>query len=345
MDNIKVLRVLSCFAVLVCHLSQRMYVCDNLFYKCTQYGQYGVYVFFIISGYLIVNSYEKYGSENTGLFILKRLIRILALYYAVILWFYLSDTFIFHFSVVDETGYGWRRYFLFLNGFIEPATDNYGYWNNLGASWTIPVFAFAYVTIPLYLRIVKEAMKKIDLSRRTGGVHCILTALLIIVFIRRYVLYIDTNNSFRVVYYMCFFFLGIVVYDAQFREKNNALICMLCLGLLFMEMTGTNSTPLTISIIASIIMTASLKYEIPNATIKKLVGLVDKYSFCIYMTQAIPLQQICDYYYWNNGERLNRWLVFIIVVGGTALCSFAFYILIDKNAKRITESLIERISQ
>lgn len=147
-----------------------------------------------------------------------------------------------------------------------------------------------------------------------------------------------------VVYYMCFFFLGIIVYDAQIRKKNNVLICMLSLGLLFMEMTGTNSTPLTISIIASIIMTASLKYEIPNTTIKKFVGSIDKYSFCIYMAQTIPLQQICDYYYWNNGERLNRWFVFIIVVGGTALCSFAFYFLIDKNTKRITERLVERIS-
>lgn len=111
-----------------------------------------------------------------------------------------------------------------------------------------------------------------------------------------------------------------------------------------MEIIGINSAPLTISVIASIIITASLKYEMPNTIIKKLVGSVDKYSFCIYMTQAIPLQQICDYYYWNNVERLNRWLVFIIVVVGTALCSLVFYCLIDKNTKRITNRLVERIS-
>lgn len=168
MDNIKVLRVISCLGVLACHLGQRMGVSDSL-YQYIQYGQYGVYVFFIISGYLLINSYEKYGSENLGLFIFKRLIRILALYYAVILWFYISDTYIFSFSVVDETGYGWKRYFLFLNGFIKPATDNYGYWHNLGASWTIPVFAFAYVTIPLYLKILKGAMRKGDISSRVVG--------------------------------------------------------------------------------------------------------------------------------------------------------------------------------
>lgn len=164
MDNICILRVISCIGVLICHLCQRMEVSD-IFFQYTQFGQYGIYAFFVISGFLLANSFEKYGKESVVAFIIKRVIRVLALYYAVIIWFFITDTYIFHFSVPDETGWGWKRYFLFLNGFISPGSDQYGYWSNLGASWTIPVFVIAYVSIPIYLGLIN----KVKEIRKSGG--------------------------------------------------------------------------------------------------------------------------------------------------------------------------------
>lgn len=152
MDIVRILRVFSCLGVFACHLGQRMGVGDGIF-EYTQFGQYGVYVFFLISGFLLANSYEKYGKCHVPRFIMKRVIRVLAVYYAVITWFFLTDTYYFRFIVSDETGWGWKRYFLFLNGFITPGKDPYGYWSNLGASWTIPVFVIAYLCIPIYLWI------------------------------------------------------------------------------------------------------------------------------------------------------------------------------------------------
>jgi hypothetical protein len=53
------------------------------------------------------------------------------------------------------------------------------------------------------------------------------------------------------------------------------------------------------------------------------------------MVQAIPLQQICDYYYWKHGIRMNQWVVFIIVVSVTSILAFVFYHVIDASAKRL----------
>lgn len=154
-DNIKILRVISCIGVLTVHLGQRMELTGSIS-LITNFGQYGVFFFFLISGYLIASSYEKYGKQHVFKFIIKKILRVLPLYYAVVTWFYITDTFLFHFYVTDETGVGWKRYFLFLNGFIQPGQDPYGYWSNLGASWTIPCFVFAYLFVPVYLHLMNK---------------------------------------------------------------------------------------------------------------------------------------------------------------------------------------------
>lgn len=138
--------------------------------------------------------------------------------------------------------------------------------------------------------------------------------------------------------------MGIVIYDAHKRGDSHALIGVLSITLFALEISGTCSMPLEVAIIASILLITSMQYKISNIMIKEFVGSVDKYSFCIYMTQAIPLQQICDYYYWNHGERLNKWIVFVIVLGGTALCSLAFYFLVDRNTKKAMDRILDRIS-
>lgn len=83
------------------------------------------------------------------------MISILPLYYLVILYYFITENVLNHFTPViptDDLGVGWFRYIFLLNGFLN---GNSYFWNNLGITWTIPVFMFFYLIAPWILRKVK----------------------------------------------------------------------------------------------------------------------------------------------------------------------------------------------
>lgn len=61
-DSIRIWRILSCVGVLVVHLGWKMRLEGNV-RAFTDFGQYGVYLFFIISGYLACFS-RNYAKET-----------------------------------------------------------------------------------------------------------------------------------------------------------------------------------------------------------------------------------------------------------------------------------------
>lgn len=150
-ESIKIWRVLSCVGVLTVHLGWKMRLDGNI-RAFTDFGQYGVYLFFIISGYLACFSQELQKGDVLAYWY-KRAIRLLPLYYFVIIIYFIAETYIFKTVPVDDTGLRWLRYFLLLFGFIK---SDVKFWKNIGFTWTIPVFLFFYLLAPLCLRVTKN---------------------------------------------------------------------------------------------------------------------------------------------------------------------------------------------
>lgn len=137
--SFKIFKILSCFGVVLVHYGQITHLNGSI-KILTDFGAYGVYMFFIISGFLGYLSFSH--SHSCRQYYLKRIFRILPLYYTVIIYNIILYELLLsgRFEVpTDSSHLGWLRYFLLLSQAI-PSSDNF--WVNLSATWTISHFMF-----------------------------------------------------------------------------------------------------------------------------------------------------------------------------------------------------------
>ena len=139
---------------------------------------------------------------------------------------------------------------------------------------------------------------------------------------------------------MCFFLWGVTVFYGIRAYKETELIILNVIFLIIIQIYGLIDYPITYTFAFSIILIETFGKTIKNHTIKSIIDTIDKYSFCIYMVQSIPLQQVCDYYYWEHGERLNRAFTVLVVIGVTAFLAVVFYCIIEKPRKKMLEQLL-----
>ena len=151
LDNIRLLRVLACLGVFIAHLAPRLGV-SGICARIANFGAAGVYLFFLICGFLACRAKELApGSAKGGVgrYYGRRLLRVLPLYYAVIFYNFLLHCFILRDVTPDPGGLYWFRYIFLTNVFL-PAPDNF--WGNMSATWTIGLFVFFYLSVPLWRR-------------------------------------------------------------------------------------------------------------------------------------------------------------------------------------------------
>lgn len=98
-----------------------------------------MYLFFVLSGYLACcdRKLPTAGKKELLTYYKKRLVRILPLYYGVILYNILLHGLILKDIPADPQGLYWLRYFFLTNSVIPAPND---FWGNLGATWTISVY-------------------------------------------------------------------------------------------------------------------------------------------------------------------------------------------------------------
>lgn len=94
-----------------------------------------------------------------------RLIRILPTYWTCLVIIYIKDAIItiqnssIHEVFAGQCGPQYMRYFLFLQCFIP--SDDWNYWNNHSALWTMSSFALFYLVAPLLYRVMRRFYQSI----------------------------------------------------------------------------------------------------------------------------------------------------------------------------------------
>ena len=88
-----------------------------------------------------------------------RIIRIIPVYYCVIITNMLASYIIGGYPTADSTHLGWIRFFTFTNAII-PSND-YIYWNNGAALWTMSGFGIIYLLAPFIYKHMNLAVKRV----------------------------------------------------------------------------------------------------------------------------------------------------------------------------------------
>ena len=313
--NIQIFRVIASLGVLTVHMGQRLEV-GGVVRRITDIGANGVYIFFIISGFVACVSTEKYDfnfKDDRVQYYKMRFVRLIPLYYCVILYYFLVHTFVWKDVPLDEIGgLGWLRYIFFLNIFI-PYDNNF--WGNIGATWTMNVFALFYVLFPMIRKYANNYLKSVL-------VCCMLY------FIKNFDIPYIVDTSIDSLW---FFMLGVVSYYACKEKKEKMTGIILCTSLLICYVANIRDGLLIFCLAFSVIMMMSFSVGRPSEKFQRIVNKMDKYSYDLYLVHAVFIELIDKYKEYIDLNGLGVKIVIILIgIFGSCIGSVLVHNLIER---------------
>ena len=322
-QNIQILRIAACFGTFLVHFGQRMEL-GGVLRKATDFGAYGVYMFFLISGFVAFFSVDKgQNMFSTKKYLARRAVRILPIYYLIIFYNFILHTFILSDVPVDTFGEGmyqgpgWLRYLLFLNIFMP--YDN-GFWGNLGATWTIQIFVLFYMLVPLARKFINN------------------TKTAIVFWVLIYVLgslnmpWVNT----QALEHLHFLFLGVVLYFCV-KEKKETIFILVAIIYLGVEGFACAEWKLTIiTILFCFFILLSMKAEIKNKMVGNIIDKLDEYSYAVYLVHAVFIEWVDRYKVSAGSTGWRMGAIIIAVVGTMAGCIFVHELFEKPLQKKLT---------
>lgn len=310
--SLDILRVLSCIMVFGVHLGQKITIPGSLGVFFSK-GSTGVGFFFILSGYLAYVSIERLQSKYDSftktmvVFWIKKLLRILPLYFIVII-FYMIFFYAIGSVPEDNTGLYWVRYLLFANSFVT--ADN-PFWTNLGAVWSISCFVFFYLICPICYKFIRRYWSVLILVIGSYGL----------------LKYIDARDIYNLpLRWLFYFFLGALVYVACKEQKEVCTVGVMLIVILFCVLTDKGTSiiaPLLASVF--ILATRDSKNSSNLGILEKGINCISMISYSIYLIHVVVIE-VLDYIGVLHGATYA-----IVLIVCTAILSVASYYLIEKR--------------
>ncbi|MDO4293916.1 MAG: acyltransferase family protein [Eubacteriales bacterium] len=276
-DNIRLLRAAACLGVFITHLAPYLGVTGRAAWLANQ-GAAGVYLFFLISGFLAAGDRRlTAGRREIFGYYRNRLLRLLPLYYAVILYNMALHGLLLRDVPSDPKGLYWLRYF-FLTNAVLPAPDNF--WGNLSATWTISLFAAFYLLAPFFVRLIR-------------GVGSAFFAYALALLLRYLWTAAGLSDYMMIFYYLHFFLLGILVRQIAGRQRLAPRLLLFGAAMAAIAavlwLTGTRPDSFLLyswAFGAIVLLTLKLRCSARG------VLLADAYSYEIYLVHAVVLEGI-----------------------------------------------------
>jgi peptidoglycan/LPS O-acetylase OafA/YrhL len=160
-NNFDLLRLSFAFVVLLVHMVTLTKSTDLVFLKSYLSAQVAVDGFFVISGFLIVRSFEY--STTLKSYFLKRMRRVYPAYFVVVILSVLVGYFITGDNVesyLSASTFKYLLFNLFFLNFLQPELPGVFADNPLnavnGALWTIKIEVAFYLTVPIFVKFISR---------------------------------------------------------------------------------------------------------------------------------------------------------------------------------------------
>jgi len=320
-DNITILRMFAALMVLYGHSFEFMGMMHPLFAQSTTFGPLGVNIFFSISGYLVIQSWDR--DPNLYRFWMRRILRIFpALTVCILITIFIIGPINTKLSLLDyfESKDTWRylsNTYLYITFYLPGVFIENRVPNNVnGSLWSLPVEFFMYLILPLLSLI--------------GKMKNNLIAILIICILLSIFWALQTTNM--LVFYrtdmrqiaMCgvYFFMGACFHTFKIKKYFNLsyvlIIFVIWLSLSRWSVAFALSSWFCIPFIA---LAFGVSYE---KNLSKYIK--NDYSYGIYI-YAFPIQQTIASIYPN----INFYIYLIVSIIITLLLAFVSWHLIEKQ--------------
>lgn len=339
-DNIQLFRVTACLGVFVTHLAPKMGITGQAAALANS-GASGVYLFFLISGFLACTAREIQpggGIRGVLIYYVKRLVRILPLYFAVILYNMALHILVLQDVPADPDGLYWLRYFFLTNAFL-PAPDNF--WGNLSATWTVSLFCVFYLLAPLLVRLMR-------------GIRSAILVYSLTLFLRYLWTAAGLSDYMMIFYYLHYFVLGMLVWELAQKQETVwkktgklAVLFVVLWGILKLTRMQPDSFMLwSWGMAVVVLFTGGFSWRRTDAEhtgtgIRKrtaqIVALLDRYSYGIYLVHAVVIDGIVLL---QGRIQLSGFAVLIIAVVLTAAGAYLARLLIERPMEKYSRRLV-----
>ncbi len=324
--TLDVIRVLACLMVFGVHFVQHISL-PGAIGAFFEKGSTGVSFFFILSGLLAYYSMDsvlkKYSNKKDAViaFWIKRLARILPLYFLIVV-FYIVFFTVNKSVPVDNTKLYWLRYIFLLNTWVP---SDVVFWVNLGALWSISVFAFFYLIAPFYYFAVQKYL--------SAWVGVLVSYVVMKLFDRMGVSYNPLKSLF-------YFFFGILLFIAHRERKKISLIIILGVILVFCCLSGSGMAIVPSFILALIILGTRNGEVSTNGLVGTVVTFLSGISYSIYLVHTAVIQ-VLDYYNSFSG------IVYaVVLIVATFILSILSHKFVEEGfGKWLTDKLLNRLKR
>ncbi len=313
-EVLRILRVLACVGVVATHIGQVINVPEIIKPMCT-FGAQGPYLFFVISGFLMMKSKElKEG--NIKAYYQKRLLRIMpAYYFSLICHFILYSVgerkTIEAWTLPEKVmNWKWLRY-LFCVNIILPTNEEC--WSNMGSVWSVSCFLFFYLLAPFFYRFINNRKRALLALVIFMGISALWKS----------DAFLPDLLASTIPYFLSGILVYIVIYEDQRepgdkskKKLEDLLIIILVLLVIFIYKLPDRFFYWIIFMIC-----VAISEEIKNVNIygwaKSFLEYLDKRSYGIYLMHPLVLLVIkgsVEISGWDGGSTTSGNIILLLVV-------------------------------
>ena len=338
-NNFGFLRLLFAYLVIFSHSSELVYInpSKDLLYTLTgslTFGWLAVDGFFLISGYLIYQSYEN--SKKISNYVLKRVLRI---YPGFIVASFLSIIFVVsvtnNWSILTKFDlYDWVRLVLKTFGLSTPYLSglvmNASLQQINDSMWTIRYEFICYLLVPL-IALIAPTKKSVSILALAFISTLIYITAYDIKLVLRNSTFFDTFQFFRL---SSAFLIGACFYiyrDAVTWDKKYNSFC--CVALVTVWFVNVTFFEIGLIVFGSYLL-FNFAFNFKNKMIEK-VGSKTDISYGVYL-YAWPIQIAIIQYY----SSINPWLLSAMTIILSTICGYISWICVEKPFINMKKKLI-----
>lgn len=323
---INILKVSAAVAVFLCHWGDWIAVTgilDNL----TSPGVAGTNIFFVITGFTIWQSVDKEVHWNK--FYIKRLFRIVPLYYCVIIIVRFFVTYGNYSLPVDSSGLGWVRYFLFLSTIIPTKQD---YWVNLCATWSVSCFLVFYVSVPV--------LKRVIVSFKSSMIMLVASYIFCNGVLARWLDEVSGISKVFPLLFLWIFLLGVLAYYAL-KEDRVLDLCFVAGMILLFKIFGGElvNGRLESSLMCVLILVSKFEFGFQSTRMDKIFAVLGKYTYSLYLCH--PMVWYISTFYRDILTDNYSYTVFLIITIGCT--TYILYNLIELPSKKVCQWICKKV--
>ena len=271
---INIMKVCAAVAVFLCHWGDWISV-TGVLDSLTSPGVAGTNIFFVITGFTIWQSIDR--KVDWKKYFIKRLFRIVPLYYSIILILYFFTKYGNWPLPTDTSGLGWARYFLFLSTSVPSEQDC---WVNLCATWSVSSFMAFYLLAPI--------LKKVIGSFQSSLIAMIVSYLFCNGLLAGWLDGATGINGIFPLLYLWIFLLGVSAYYAVKEDRVLDMCFVVGIILLFKIFgSGAVSGRLESSIMCVLILVTRFAAGMSETKVDKIFYILGKYTYSLYLSHPM----------------------------------------------------------